>query len=202
MSSTNRGGQRSEADNYPTPAWCVHRLLEACPLPSGRWLEPAAGEGAIIRAVNEHFATTWPDVVVEWSANDIRKVRPIVSKHTTGDFLEWPGTVNGPHEFAVCITNPPYSRAQEFIEQAMYHADTVAMLLRLNYLGSEARAQFWRSWPPDVYVLPNRPAFVNGKTDSCEYAWFVWTSGARRSAGSLRVLATTPKEQRKETSRG
>ena len=29
MSSTNRGGQRSEADFYPTPAWLVDRLLEA-----------------------------------------------------------------------------------------------------------------------------------------------------------------------------
>jgi len=52
VSSTNRGGRRSPADNYATPAWCVERLLEARTFPPGSWLEPAAGNGAIVTAVN------------------------------------------------------------------------------------------------------------------------------------------------------
>ena len=48
MSATNRGAVRNEHDFYPTPAWCVHRLLEAVPLPAGRWLEPCVGDGAKI----------------------------------------------------------------------------------------------------------------------------------------------------------
>jgi len=53
VSSTNRGnGKRSATDFYPTPPWCVHRLLDRLALPGGRWFEPRAGQGAIISAVN------------------------------------------------------------------------------------------------------------------------------------------------------
>ncbi len=36
---------------------------------------------------------------------------------------------------------------------------TVAFLLRLNFLGADERSDFWREYPPDIYVLPNRPSF-------------------------------------------
>lgn len=209
MSSTNRGGQRSDADNYPTPAWCVRRLLEVCPLPPGRWLEPAAGEGAIIKAVNEKC------LGITWTALDIRNCGTATLDAVNGsssaafhhvedvvDFLCWePDWESSParKRFDVCITNPPYSQAGDFIRRSLELADVVVMLLRLNFLGSESRADFWRAHPPDVFVLPNRPAFINGKTDSCEYAWFVWRSGEQRSAGSIRVLATTPKDERRST---
>jgi hypothetical protein len=182
MSSTNRGGKRIENDVYSTPAWCVHRLLEACILPGGRWLEPAAGDDAIVRAVNAFRGD------VRWDCLD---VRPGLGCECD-DFLKW-DALRGTWD--VAITNPPYALAQEFIEHSMTIALNVVMLLRLNYLGSEMRAPFWHSNVPDVYVLPNRPAFVNGKTDSCEYAWFVW-SHAKRTSGSIRVLKTTSKEVR------
>ena len=51
MSSTNRGGKRSPADTYCTPLWCVHRALEAIPLPDGLWVDPCAGTGNIIQGV-------------------------------------------------------------------------------------------------------------------------------------------------------
>lgn len=192
MSSTNRGGQRIENDVYSTPAWCVHRLLEALPLPAGQWgqwLEPAAGEGAIIQAVNEIRLVPPPD----WMAIEIREgagAGALVPRCRMGqDFLTWKPA----GRFAVAITNPPYSLAQEFIGHAMLMAETVVMLLRLDFLGSERRAPFLQVQEPSVYVLPNRPSFVGGKTDSCEYAWFVFGALAR---GEIRVLATTPREVR------
>ena len=197
MSSTNRGAQRIENDVYNTPEWCVRRLLEAVQLPVGKWLEPAVGEGAIIRAVKSRSVLA---PLVEWTAVDIRGFTGIVDvgHGFAADFLRWEprmGDVGNP--FKVCITNPPYSLAQQFIEHALDLADTVVMLLRLNYLGSEDRAPFWHSHPTDVYVLPNRPSFVGGKTDSCEYAWFVFGEAQRqRGDGSIRVLATTPRSER------
>lgn len=52
MSSTARGAVRKREDYYPTPGWCVRRLLEATTtkLDGKRWLEPGAGMGHIIRA--------------------------------------------------------------------------------------------------------------------------------------------------------
>lgn len=70
MSSTKRGGQRSEADNYQTPPWCVERLMDKIGPQlnpeDNRWLEPGAGEGNVIWAVNEHLAG------VNWTAVEIR----------------------------------------------------------------------------------------------------------------------------------
>lgn len=55
MSSTNRNSNTRRADDaYYTPAWCVRALLRTIgTLPGGLWLEPAAGTGAIARAVGE-----------------------------------------------------------------------------------------------------------------------------------------------------
>jgi hypothetical protein len=102
-----------------------------------------------------------------------------VRAHTSGDL--------GSRRFAVAITNPPFRLAQEFIDAALACADHVVMLLRLNYLASKGRWPFMSRHTPDVYVLPNRPSFTGGKTDSIEYAWFVWRPGPR-SEGRLRVL--------------
>lgn len=51
MSAAGRGAIRQPDDFYATPAWCVDALLRGCALPSGRWLEPTAGDGAIVGEV-------------------------------------------------------------------------------------------------------------------------------------------------------
>lgn len=66
--------------------------------------------------------------------------------------------------------------------------ENIAFLLRLNFLGSKDRRDWWQTrMPTALYVLTPRPKFLmrdgsevlgkNGKpgTDSCEYAWFVWS---------------------------
>ena len=57
---------RAAYDYYPTPAWCVRRLLEAVDLPGGRWLEPAVGDGAIVRSVDAARDD------VRWTTIDVR----------------------------------------------------------------------------------------------------------------------------------
>lgn len=176
MSSTNRGAIRRENDFYATPGWCVRALLRSCALPGGSWFEPAVGDGAIVRAVNEIRQDVF------WMINDIDLSR-------IGDLLVYgwaqtPYTASGLELEAddiqdVVITNPPYSQALEFVQGAMGDGKIVVMLLRLNWLASQKRNQFLRDNPPSVYVLPRRPCFTgDGKTDSCDYAWFVWGLGA------------------------
>lgn len=199
MSSTNRGAERNRADNYPTPTWCVRRLLEAADLPGGHWLEPTAGDGAIIEGV----CTFRSDV--QWTAVELRKECRGPLKKLVGaaprvhirDFLEVKPTDLPPPD--VVITNPPYLHARPIIEHALRFEAPVVMLLRLNFLASQGRAEFLRRNHPDVYVLPNRPSFTSGgKTDSIEYAWFVWKSGRRRAKGAIQVLAMTPKAERSD----
>lgn len=186
MSATNRGRERERDDAYYTPSWCVRALLRAVRLPGGLWLEPCAGEGAIIReATARHPGAIW------WLAVEKREecraaleAIPEVHRITIGDFLE--GPLVGPVA-SVAITNPPYSLAAEFVERCLPLASVTIMLLRLNWLGSQRRAAFLRSHMPDVYVLPRRPSFVRGATDACEYMWAVWGPIAS-GVGRVQVL--------------
>jgi len=173
MSATNRGAERHKDDAYYTPAWCVRALLATVQLPGGAWFEPAVGDGAIVRAVNEVRRDVF------WTVNDI-------DLSHAGDLsaFGWghaPYTAAG-FEFAaedemqdVVITNPPFNQALEFVQGAMKDGKIVVMLLRLNWLALQKRNRFLLDNPPSVYVLPRRPSFTaDGKTDATDYAWFVW----------------------------
>jgi len=94
------------------------------------------------------------------------------------DFLEWTGNTD------LIITNPPFSLEQEFITKSCKQAETVIMLLRLNYLGSITRHEWWKEYSPtSLYVLSKRPSFTGKGTDATDYAWFVWDKTTRIPKG-------------------
>lgn len=191
MSSTNRKkSTRNAFDYYPTPAWCVTRFLEKAGIPFTKlpfWLEPAAGDGAIIRAVGNfasykkngithvlQYKPNWVAVEIQDSLAKSLEKEIDKSHILCTDFL----TIT-PEEIGVApqviITNPPFNLALDFIKKSMeLKAEYICMLLRLNFIGSAERSDFMREHMPDIYVLPNRPSFNNKGTDSIEYAWFVW----------------------------
>lgn len=250
MSATGRGSERIAADNYPTPGWCVRRLLEAVELPSGYWLEPCAGEGAIVDVLRER---QWGGA---WGCNELwacelrpeceERLKSKADRVLIHDFTD----VDGWPMISAAISNPPFGIAERIIKTALAlpGSPVVAMLLRLNFLEGQARADWLRVQPPDVYVLPERPSFahkvscaheVTGRTgdgdavmamrgcgwqeliphtdlihlaecpkcdgptrrsaatDSIGYGWFVWPAERERACGSVRVLASTPKEERR-----
>lgn len=207
MSSTARGLKRIAEDAYMTPPWVVTRLLERVDFPGGRWLEPCAGDGEIVRAVNAYR----PDI--SWSLGELREgMRLPLSlladeNLIMGDFLATAVEDWGIEPFDVTLTNPPFGLALSFIEKSIQFSKHTAMLLRLNFWGSEARQKFLRTYPPSTYVLPNRPVFSLNKhgkpgTDSPEYAWFKWNSAEwyeqnPDAKATIEVLNTTPKEERK-----
>lgn len=194
MSATNRGGERHARDYYPSPSWTVHRLLEACPLPGGRWLEPCVGDGAIVRAVNEVRSD------VEWITCDIRPECEAVldergvRRHWVGDFLD---PVAVPIDSVdVVLTNPPFGISRAFATRCLAIAPVVAFLLRLNWLrGTDEHNAWLREHMPAPKVLPQRPSFDGRGTDATEYAWMVWGMGPPIVA----MLADTPDEVRKSS---
>ena len=173
---------RREHDAYYTPDWCVKRLVRVLGwyLPGGarNALEPAAGSGAIVKGISLHSESGF---VREWRAMEIREecreelaqwVHPLAI--TIGDYL-------APHDrrgYDLIVSNPPYKKALEFVQQALLDTrdnGVVAMLLRLNFLAGQARANWLAGHMPDaVHVLDKRPSFTGKGTDSCEYAWMVW----------------------------
>jgi hypothetical protein len=156
-------------------------------------MDPCAGEGAIIRAVQK----VRPGII--WTASELRaeaeeELAATGASYVIQDFLD---ANYRPDPVDVIFTNPPFRLAQEFIDKSLTMAKQVVMLLRLNYLGSEKRAVFLREFHPDVYVLPNRPSFTDGETDSVEYSWIHWISGRRARSGQIQILASTPADVRK-----
>lgn len=190
MSSTNRGRARKRADFYPTPPWCVHRLLEAVELRGGRWLEPTAGRGDLMAAVRaSRDDISWTGV--ELFAARAKRLATVADVVLVGDIRK----VDLEAHYDVALSNPPFSIWQDVVTRVLPLADTVAMLLRLDVLGSAGRAAWWHEHPADVLVIPDRPSFTSdGGTDSNVYGWFVWRRGARR--GQVRVLPVTSLAER------
>lgn len=179
-----------QVDYFPTPPWVVAQFLQAVELPGGFWLEPAYGQGAIVSTVDRIRDD------VTWMTNDIAPGAILQL-----DYTNLPGPLFGPR-FQVCITNPPFTLALLMACQAIRDAHVVAFLLRLNWLsGKHSRRGFLRAYPPEVWVLPDRPGFMSefGRSkhaaDAQEYAWFVW--GRRDRAGKHEMLPPMTIEERR-----
>jgi len=191
VSATGRGAKRSDADFYPTPASATLAILRALALPGGRWLEPSAGDGAIIRAVNAMRSD------VRWTACELRmECAPrLAAVDRTAEIVAGVNflTADITQRFDVALLNPPFCDAVAFIAKCLDCADWVVALERVNFLGSAGRNRFWREHAPDLYLLPERPSFTGEGTDATEYAWFVWPPGGHdRSAGRIEVLPVSP----------
>ena len=175
MSSTGRnveGHERHVDDDYATPSWVTRAILPH--LSPSVVLDPCCGHGAILDVVADQWKV--PTFGIELDAGRAKqaKMRHCVARSDALGSHEWPS--------ALIVTNPPYGLAEEFIRRALSQRSAFdrAFLLRLNFLGSQKRAGFHRDNPSDVYVLPRRPSFTSdGKSDSTEYAWFVWRPGSR-----------------------
>ena len=94
------------------------------------------------------------------------------------DFLKWNKDKN--KKYKTIITNPPFTLAKEFLEKCFEIADEdtdIIMLLRLAYLESKKRHDFWQIHPvKQLYILSDRPSFTGHGTDATAYAWFIWSN--------------------------
>lgn len=189
MSSTNRGSNRIFNDQYFTPAWVTHRLLERVKLPSGRWLEPCAGNGAIIKAANEiRFDIDWYAIEIDPTHRDSLVKLVGENNKLIGDAIK---CVPSFGRIIVNITNPPFSIAQEILEACLKTGALVVFLQRLNWCAGP-RAELFRKLKPSVYVIPDRISFTDGGSDSIEYGWFVFDG-----KGQFEILDNTPLEIRR-----
>jgi hypothetical protein len=186
-------------DYYTTPSWCVRRLLEEWrPARSGGiWVEPGAGNGAIIRATDA-FPGNRPG---RWRAYEIREEERQALEGlcatTIGNFLHLQEEPS--EEVTVVLGNPPYNQAFDFIRQAhlLFPRAEIVYLLRVAFTASQERYDFMRSHMPDEFKLPDRPSFTGeGGGDSADYAWMRWPADWIRRDGYTRMLARTPLEER------
>ena len=144
--------ERNEHDLYETPEWVVDEFLNLVPIREDwKYLEPCRASGRFYNHMP--IGSAWAEI---------------------REGVDYLNTQYNPVD---CIlTNPPFSLAQEFVEKARTEADVVIMLLRVGFLGSIRRKEFWSKNPPSAMItLSKRPSFTdNGKTDGAEYAFFIW----------------------------
>lgn len=148
--------KRQPQDFYPTPERTFKVLLPY--LNTLQVWEPAAGDGRLINWLRDYG--------IEADGNDIN----------TGGY----NFLTDTNIYPCIITNPPYSLALYFADKALKLSTEVYLLLRLNFLASQTRHKWWKQHTPNcLFILSERPKFINNKSDSTEYAWFYW--GARHS---------------------
>lgn len=221
MSSTGRGRKLQEAfEVYPTPRWATMRFLERWEVAFEprrmRWIEIGAGNGAIVKAVNEfREARNLPPII--WTLCEIRPNMEAVLRELSGDvrignFVTDPIGKYRPHtrkvavgakqhavrRYDVAIFNPPFTLTMEILERAWELAEHCAMLQRQNFVGTEERHEVLKERVPDQYLIPQRVDFMgNGKCDSVCHAWWVWNTDCFVEVGEYRILELTDLDERR-----
>ena len=157
---------RETNDFYRTPAHVTRGLLTKETFGADVW-EPACGDGAITRVLQDHgHAVRSSDLIYRGCG-------------TVQDFLTKTRLLA-----PTIVTNPPFKLAEDFVLQALgLGAVHVAMLLRLAWLeGERRRIKVFRNHAPArVWVMSSRPTLWHGLDPharatggAISYAWFVW----------------------------
>lgn len=157
-------------DFYQTPTWAIEALLKNEKF-EGTILEPCSGAGAISKVLEQHG--------YEVISSDIRN-DPEVYGTQSCDIFDYEN-----FEVDNIITNPPFKYAQEIVEKSLeLTTKKVAMLLKLVFLESERRYDFFQNTPlKNIYVFCKRITMYPQGTEkpknsgTIAYAWYVWEHG-------------------------
>lgn len=163
---------RPENDFYPTPPEATRALLDRETFTGLTW-EPACGDGAICRVLDEYD--------LPYMATDLidRGFGQGGSDFFTTDMCA-----------RNIITNPPYTLAEKFIWRSLDRTTgKVAMLCKLAFLEGAKRRKLFETTPlKSVYVFSKRLSmYRNGEKGSYSsgmiaYCWLVWDHDHRGPA--------------------
>lgn len=168
-STTVVGADREQHDFYATEPKAVELLLDEEQFQKDI-LEPCCGMNHLTDVLkNKGYRVTTSDLVDRGVGAEIKDFF---------DYESWGGDF---------ITNPPYSKALEFVEHSLKiteQGSKVAMFLKIQFLEGKKRKEFFKKNPPKhIYVASDRLRCAkNGEFESYTsspvcYAWFVWEKG-------------------------
>lgn len=172
MSATNRGAVRNERDFYPTPLSAFTPLTTYLWDGDGMIWEPACGDGRLVNETRRCGLNCWgSDIEPQGDAQKI-------------DFISLDPAFES-SAYAI-VTNPPFSLAFEFCQQARKLSEETFLLLPLNFLASRKRRKWLQeNEPGSLFVLSDRPSFCMvchckkrtalvgdvGATVGCDHKW-------------------------------
>ena len=161
--------EREENDYYATPPKAVEQLLKLETFQNNIW-ECACGEGHISKVLQKFGHNVRSSDLIDRGYGDVY------------DFLKTNGVAD-----CDIITNPPFSKANEFLLKAMdimFDGRKLAMLLRIQFLEGVARRKIFKTYPPKIIYVASRNIrcakngdFENATGNASTYCWFVWEKG-------------------------
>lgn len=199
MSSTNRNNaeKRHIADYYVTPVKDIVTFLGALDEEitldvfdkENLILDPCAGgdishKMSYPTALKEYYA-----LGSDYSQLHTLDIREDSLAETICNYLE----TELDYQPYLIISNPPFNQAIEFITKALDNVKDggyVVMLLRLNFLETKARKEFFDTYMPKwIFVHHKRMSFTDkGGTDSVAYCHMVWKKGDYPKFAQIRVI--------------
>lgn len=145
--------QRNKMDDFNTPQEAVLPLLKYLDTSKIYWECTDDGSSGITQVLKEH---------------NIK----VVSTHIKNgfDFLR-----NKPDfDFDVIITNPPFSKKDQFLQRAYELGKPFCFLLPLTALGGVKRGEMFKKYGVELLVLSHRIDFTGKKAVWFNVAWFCW----------------------------
>lgn len=171
--SNHTDKERQNEDFYATDPIAAKLLLEIEQFDGDIW-ECACGENHLANVFKENgYNVRTSDIIGRVEGTEII------------DFLsyndKWDGNI---------ITNPPYSKAKEFIEKSLEiipEGKKVAMFLKVQFLEGKARRKLFEKYPPKtIWVSSSRilcaknadfEGMKRGGGSAVAYCWFIWEKG-------------------------
>ena len=174
--SSHTEHDRAEHDYYSTDPKALEIFLDKIKednitLHNKIW-ESACGEGHLSRVLENRGYQVFSSDLVDRGFGKVQ------------DFLNY----ENQNKLSVDIlTNPPYNKAQEFVEKALdviQDGYYVVMFLKIQFLEGKERRKLFDKYPPKyVYVNSARQiCYLNGdmskkmSSATC-YCWYIWEKG-------------------------
>ncbi len=167
--TANASGVRDPVDRYETPDSVTRALMRRVDLPDSI-REPACGTGRITRVLEDALHTVVASDIVEHGIDFTQESN---SRGCEG-----------------LVTNPPYrdGLALAFARKALELYDgPVCLLMRLGFLSSQARAEFFlKNRPSGIIVISRRILFFKATGERIsgqahDHCWIVWNAELRHS---------------------
>ena len=161
--------QRIENDFYATNPKSVEALIRTGVLGQPKnILECCVGAGHIANTLQNKY----PNIKID-GIDIINRGYPntIVADFLNYEFKE---------KYDWIVTNPPYKDVLNYVKKALDTADNVAMFLKLTFLESKNRKEFFEKNKSLRYVFvfsERQQPMRNGeetKGNAIAYAWFIW----------------------------
>lgn len=160
--------KRERDDYYATEPKAVELLLDLEKFDSNI-LEPCCGEGHMSEVLKSAGYNVTSSDLIDRGYGEVKSLFDY--EHFDGDI----------------ITNPPYKLALDCVKKSLDLVDDghkVAMFLKIQFLESKTRREFFEQCPPKVVYVASARLMCAKNGDFTQYAgkamsfaWFIWEKG-------------------------